>query len=74
MPKASFREQTSIPVRSLGDNELGPKGGAAIAEGLKGSSTLTSLSYSPRLRIQVALLLHHCALSRPELLCLQSRE
>ena len=35
---------TSKPQpRSLKDNELGPKGGAAIAEGLKGNSTLQSL-------------------------------
>ena len=28
----------------LDENELGPKGGAALAEGLKGNSTLQSLS------------------------------
>ena len=30
-------------ARSLRDNELGPKGAAALAEGLKGNSTLQSL-------------------------------
>ena len=30
-------------ARSLRDNKLGPKGGAALAEGLKGNSTLQSL-------------------------------
>ena len=35
---------TSDPTpRSLKDNKLGPEGGAAIAEGLKGNSTLQSL-------------------------------
>ena len=31
-------------ARSLAYNNLGAKGGAALAEGLKGNSTLTSLS------------------------------
>ena len=31
------------PVRSLRSNNLGPKGGAALAEGLKGNSTLRVL-------------------------------
>ena len=30
-------------LHSLTNNKLGPQGGAALAEGLKGNSTLTSL-------------------------------
>jgi hypothetical protein len=30
-------------VLDLSDNTLGPEGGATLAEGLKGNSTLTSL-------------------------------
>ena len=33
----------SLRVLDLSDNELGPEGGAARAEGLEGNSTLTSL-------------------------------
>ena len=36
-------KQTLSCVCSLELNVLGPQGGAAIAEGLKGNSTLTSL-------------------------------
>ena len=33
----------SLRVLDLSDNQLGPEGGAALAEGLKGNSTLESL-------------------------------
>ena len=36
-------KQTLSCARSLEDNKLRPQGGAALAEGLKGNSTLTSL-------------------------------
>ena len=37
------RKANTFCARSIGFNNLGPEGGAAIAEGLKGNSTLTSL-------------------------------
>jgi Ran GTPase-activating protein (RanGAP) involved in mRNA processing and transport len=33
----------SLRVLDLSDNKLGPEGGTALAEGLKGNSTLTEL-------------------------------
>ena len=45
----SYHSQTSIiRARSLVSNQLGPQGGAALAEGLKGNSTLTSLKSAAR--------------------------
>ena len=35
-------------ARSMRDNGLGPEGGAALAEGLKGNSMLQSLEYATR--------------------------
>jgi hypothetical protein len=37
-------------ARSLSWNKLGPDGGAALAEGLKGNSTLQRLEYATRAR------------------------
>jgi hypothetical protein len=37
----------SLRVLDLSDNELGPEGGTALAEGLEGNSTLESLKYRP---------------------------
>ena len=37
------RKANTFCARSLESNDLGAKGGAAIAEGLKGNSTLQSL-------------------------------
>ena len=42
---SAFRQQLSSD-RSLQGKCLGPKGAAALAEGLKGNSTLTSLKYA----------------------------
>ena len=51
---------THSRTRSLTANSLGPDGGAALAEGLKGNSTLQSLKYAandsnrlPRVRLSV---------------------
>ena len=38
------RKANTFCANRLGGNELGPKGGAAIAEGLKGNTNLQSLS------------------------------
>ena len=38
------RKANTFRVGSLDRNELGPEGGAALAKGLKGNPTLTSLS------------------------------
>ena len=37
----------SLRVLDLSDNQLGPEGGAALAEGLEGNSMLESLKYRP---------------------------
>ena len=37
-------------ARSLSRNKLGPEGAAALAEGLKGNSTLQRLEYATRAR------------------------
>ena len=41
-------KQTRLCAHRLGRNDLRPKGGAALAEGIKGNSTLTSLSSAAR--------------------------
>jgi hypothetical protein len=42
-PLTALRTHICSHARSLRSNELGPEGGAALAEGLKGNSTLQSL-------------------------------
>ena len=42
-PLTALSTRPCSHARSLGANELGPKGAAALAEGLKGNSTLQSL-------------------------------
>ena len=42
------RKANTFRARSLDLNRLGPEGGAALAEGLKGNSALTVLSYAAR--------------------------
>ena len=37
------QHQPTFPARSLSNIGLGPEGGAALAEGLRGNSTLQSL-------------------------------
>ena len=44
-------------ARSLYMNELGPQGGAALAEGLKGNSTLQSLEWPPGARTSSRVLI-----------------
>ena len=46
-PKAfafADRKANTFCAHRLNENRLGPKGGAALAEGIKGNSTLQSLS------------------------------
>ena len=43
MPIDTLSTRTRSHARSLSLNNLGPKGGAALAEGLKGNTTLQSL-------------------------------
>jgi hypothetical protein len=63
----------TIPTRarSLSWNKLGPDGGAAIAEGLKGNSMLQSLEYATRARTRPreCLLLRQRPLTRKQTLC-----
>ena len=43
MPIDTLSPRLRSHARSLSFNDLGPKGGAALAEGLKGNTTLQSL-------------------------------
>ena len=43
-PLTPFSTHLCSHARSLRENCLGPEGGAALAEGLKGNSTLQSLA------------------------------